>query len=202
MVRGGTSHKPGRTLERGEAGRRVGDRLVEYLLRRAVGVNREIGIKGLGEKLQTSYSTLTANLRRLAKSGTVVPTYQVNPFKTRFCHEFRVGVRITAHRVGGHSTLEKFVEKVIRKVHRHPEFGKHIIITDAVMLHGAGDRDMEFTVLTDDGAYSIGKYIRAELINEAWVAQVTTVTVGWRRCFDGYSGEHANRWNRDGKFLV
>ncbi len=191
---------------------KLNGRLSEYLLRANVRPGLGQGPKDIAGELKVSYSTVTAHLRRLVSTGRAFQRYIVNPFRTRFCHEFRVGLRLDAHQIkkaydatfkspdsktsrkaaeyGG--PIEWFVEHLIEEVSQHEWLVHHLIITDGVILHGAPGRDVELTVLTDDGMYSAGRYVREVLVAEPGILEAMTQTVAWRYRFLGYSGRHAN----------
>lgn len=212
------------------------DRIVRILLQCSSRIDANIGpeeVKNALDRLgkrggpKDAYSTVTAHLRTLTGRGeekggkkdrakaaeqVAYQTYVVNPFRTRFCHDFRIDIRVDgkqlADKYGRHhanaakskkraqkrdkGSVERFIETVISDVSSDPEFRDHLIVTDATILHGTADRDIELSVLTDDGSFSITRYVRDRLVCYDGVERVTTVTVGYNYRFDGYSGEYTN----------
>lgn len=191
---------------------KLNGRCEEYLLRQGVRPGRVQGPKEVASDLGVPYPTTTGYLRYLRRAGIAHQTYAVNPFRTRFCHEYRIGVRLDGQRTADcytrgqaregefgdaegrqrYGPVERFIEEIITNVRQHPEFDAHLIIIDAAIIHGSSERDVEFHVLTDDAFYSIGRYVRNVLFVHPCVQSVTTVTVGWRYSFDGYAGQHAS----------
>ncbi|MCP3905787.1 MAG: hypothetical protein GY715_19340 [Planctomycetes bacterium] len=88
--------------------------------------------------------------------------------------------------------MEWSLHRLVSAVDEIESLAQHLIVTDIVMLHGAPGRDVEVTLLTDDGIYSVGRYVRDVLGPLPFIVQSTTQTVAWRYCFDGYCGKHAN----------
>ena len=133
--------------------------------------------------------------------------FVVDPYETEFCHAFRIALQVDgqqmaktyakkeagpATRLRSPGAVERFVEQLIQEASQNPLVKEDLIITDAVILHGAPDRDIELNVLTRNGIYSIGKYVRDVLVQNPCVRGATTATIGWQYAFDGYSGQHAN----------
>ena len=131
----------------------------------------------------------------------------VDAYETEFCHAFRIALRVDGRQVAkmyskketsrttrlrNPGAVERFVEHLIQEASESPLVKDDLIVTDAVILHGAPDRDIELHVLTRNGIYSIGKYVRDVLVQNPCVQSATTATVGWQYAFDGYSGQHAN----------
>ena len=176
----------------------------------------------ISEVLAKPYPSVTANLRQLTnpsvdrKSGErpapkVYRAYMVDPFATEYCHAFRIALRVDgrvlaekyarpsrrrASRLRSPGAAERFVEHLVGEAAENALVKDDLIITDAVVLHGAPDRDVELHVVTRNGVYSIGKYVRDVLTKHECVESATTVTVGWQYVFDGYSGHYANTGGR------
>ena len=133
--------------------------------------------------------------------------FVVDPYETEFCHAFRIALQVDgqqmaktyskketgrATRLRSPGAVERFVEHLIQEASQNPLIKDDLVIIDAVILHGAPDRDIELNVLTRNGIYSIGKYVRDVLVQNPCVRSATTATIGWQYTFDGYSGQHAN----------
>ena len=141
--------------------------------------------------------------------------FVVNPYETDFCHAFRIALRVDGRQIAkmylsketGRTTrlrnpgaVERFVEHLIQDASENSSVKDDLIISDAAFLHGA-PHDIELQVLTRNGIYSIGKYVRDVLVQNPCVRSVTTATIGWQYAFDGYYGQQANfeRKKRNGK---
>lgn len=190
-------------------------RLEEYLLRSSASPPLAREAKAVAADLKVGYSTITTRLRRLQSAGTVYRVHLINPFATRFCHEFRIGIRVDGHRTAkrfgagcgdaggsgpddgrqGGGQVERLIRDVIHRAVKDRQLADHLIVMDAAILLGAHDHDVELSVLTDDGAYSVQRYVSRVLITHPCVITATTAMVAWRWRFDGYSGESANRQN-------
>jgi hypothetical protein len=149
----------------------------------------------------------TRKIRRKESRPKIHRAFVVNPYETEFCHAFRIALRVDGRQMAkiyskkdtGRTTrlrspgaVECFVEHLLQEASQNPLVKDDLIITDAAILHGAPDRDVELQVLTRNGIYSIGKYVRDVLVRNPCVRGVTTATIGWQYAFDGYSGQHAN----------
>jgi hypothetical protein len=203
---------PGKSMgQRRQSEQSLERRLTEHLLRHGVRPAHRLRPKIIAADLGVPYSSVTAQLRRLTETGRAHMTYAVNPYRTRFCHEYRIGLQVEVHKVqtayeqlltsadederraaalhGG--PVEWFLNGLVDGVKKHESLAEHLIVTDVVMLHGAPGRDVEVTVLTDDGIYSVGRYVRDVLGPKPFIVQSTTQTVAWRYRFEGYCGKHA-----------
>jgi DNA-binding Lrp family transcriptional regulator len=207
-----TGQPPGATPKRRERRSRLDGRVIAYLLRAASRQDQPQDANSIAQALDVPYSTVTATLRRLDRSGRLAATYAVNNFRTPYCHEYQVAIAVDgraivnsdkkrrerlaklphADRLRAGGTAELFIEELIDGLARNPHYCNQLIICDAVMLHGATERDIELNVLTNDGSYSLGRWIRDELTGNPCIRAVHTVTVGFRYSRNGYSGEHAN----------
>jgi len=184
-------------------------RLVDHLLRTSIRRMVEQAPKSIAADLAAPYSSVTAHLRQLVRQGAVCHTYVVNPFRTRFCHEFRIGLRLGTRRIrnehdarsgehenrqpgsnGASRSIEWFFSRLLRRI-RQRQFDwltSHLVVTDVVILHGAPGCDVEMTVLTDDGIFTAGRFVREVLLAHPAIKHAVTHTVAWRCSFDGYSG--------------
>lgn len=194
------------------------EKILTYLLREGVPIH-EIDARLLAQSLKIPYSTVTATLRRLSDHRKVFRTLIVNGFATRYCNEFRLGLELDGReilreraagpdglssdcpsgptRIGG--PIEHFVEGLRQAIKEDSAIGKHLILRDALILHGAPGRDVELEILTDDGSVSIGRYVRDTLSQNPCVRSIHTVMVGFRLAFFGYSGAHTLRsFSEDG----
>ncbi len=189
----------------------IDTRLIDHLARSSFRLNRTQSPKEIAEAIRVPYSTLTAALRRLEVKGQISHVYLVNPFRTRYCHEFLLSMalnhsalaqsktgwnrkQVPSHRLDSRDRgpMDRFVGELLAGLEADADYRKHLIVTDVVMLHGAPDRDVEFTIVTDDGSYSIGRWVRNRLSGNPGIRQMHTLTVGYRASANGYSGEHAN----------
>jgi hypothetical protein len=191
---------------------RLDGRVLEYVLHNNARLDQPQDAAGIARALAAPYSTVTAAIRRLERAGCLVPTLVVNNFLTRYCHEYLVAIAIdgraitkgdaerrerlaklpgsAAHRDGG--PVECFVEELFHSLESSRDYRDHLVACDAVLLHGAPDRDFELDILTDDGSYSLGRWIRNELTGNPCIRAMHTTTVGFRFSRNGYSGQHAN----------
>ena len=207
--------------------------LIRHLLRSDVRSEASGDPAAISRALGRPYPSVTGSLRELMPTrGKKDPrkkrakdsrpkihrAFVVNPYETDFCHAFRIALRVDGQqiekmyskketgrttRLDGPGAVECFVEHLIQDASQNPLLKDDLIISDAVFLHGAPDRDIELQVLTRNGIYSIGKYVRDVLVQNPCVRSVTTATIGWQYAFDGCSGQHANlerqkRNSRDG----
>ncbi len=191
--------------------------LLDYLLRQMLRMDEAKTLKEVAAELEMPYATLTANLRRLSernrKKGTVPRVYSahvVNPFETEFNHEVRIELSLDGGVIAKTDTarrkqlvrqaeaadglrdggpLERFIEAKIRELCETEPYNQHIIMREALILHGTSGRDVDLHVLTNDGAYSIGKYVRNVLVQDPCIRSIRTVTIGWRYSMNGYSGQ-------------
>lgn len=215
--------RPQATGKGGKGDLRTG--LVRHLLRTDVRSAAAGDPATISEVLGKPYPSVTANLRQLMnppedrRSGKrpapkVYRAYVMDPFETDYCHGFRIAMRVdgrvlaekyarpsrrTVSRLRRPGAAERFVEHLIREASENALVKDDLIITDAVVLHGAPDRDVELEVFTRNGVYSVGKYVRDVLAKNECVESVTTVSVGWQYAFDGYSGHYANTGGRKAK---
>jgi DNA-binding MarR family transcriptional regulator len=187
------------------------DRLVQYLVRAGARRERPLDAKHMAKVLAVPYTTVTAALRRLAAKGRVTERYIVNSFRTSYCHEYIVSLMVNGRAIasthkkrrerlaklvgaglrdGG--AQELFIEELIDGLAGNRAYRDHLIIRDAVILHGAPERDIELRVLTDDALFSLGRWIRNELAANPCVRRVHTMTVGFRFSCNGYSGQDLN----------
>lgn len=180
--------------------------VVERLLRASARLDRGVDVKLIAAQLDAPYSTMTAHLRRLERDGTMRPHLVVNPFKTAFCNEYRIEMRVDGQQLkarhaarkrrgsaGNATTLqESLVHEIVAAIAGDARTRDHVIVTDAVFVHGSQSRDIDLHVLTNDGIFSIGHYVRDVLQLHPCIKRVTTLTVGWRYCFNGYSGQHVH----------
>ena len=187
-------------------------RVVEYVLRANSRLDGPQEARQIADALGVPYSTVTAALRRLVGSGRLVPRFIVNGFRTRYCHEYRVALAIDGRAIASshkkrrerlsRSPLaaglrdggpdELFIEELIDSLANNRAFRDHLIVQDAILLHGAQDRDVELCMLTDDGSFSLGCWIRNELSENPCIRGIHTVTVGYRYNYNGYSGQNVN----------
>ena len=192
----------------------VDERLIENLLRLSANLYEPQDTKRIAAKLEVPYSTLTAAIRRMSSDGRIVTAHLINQFLTRFCHEFILSIALNgsafAHAEPGHQArrvsrdngtlanrgmVERFIDRLLSDLESAPEYRSHLIVTDAVLLHGSPDRDVELSIVTDDGSYSIGRWVRNELTGNPCIRQMHTIIVGYRLSRNGYSGQDANRVN-------
>ena|GEM_PF-5263516 len=186
----------------------VDERVQRYLLQASLWMDQAPANKQIAQALGVPYATLTASLRRLARADVTVSMRAVNHFKTRFRHEYKLGLtvngleiaasdkerrmRLTKRRrelplrMGG--PVELLIEELIVDL-ATTQYAEHIIVYDAVILHGSSDRDIEFRIVTDDGLYSLGCWVRNVLAGNACIRSLHTVSVGFRYSFNGYSGQ-------------
>lgn len=196
----------------GQDANELNGRPAEYLLRTGARPATVKETKGIARDLGVPYLTVTAYLRRLTSAKKLCHTYVVNPFATPFCNEFRIGIRVDGHQIGARFTpyevdgnraqsdrpqprrgpVKRFIEEIIHLASEERRIAEHLIVTDAAILLGEHDHDVELHVITDDGAYSVRQYVGTVLVAHPCVRATTTVIVGWRYRFDGYSGEYAN----------
>jgi DNA-binding MarR family transcriptional regulator len=203
---------PSRTGKRRERRSKVDARVLEHLLRRGARLDQPQHPGAVARALDVPYSTITAALRRLERAGRIASTYVVNNFRTQYCHEYQVALAVDGRAIaatdadrrerlvqlpdavglrdGG--TAELFIEELIDRLARSPAYRDHIVVCDAIFLHGALDRDIELNILTNDGSFSLGRWIRDELTGHPCIRAVYTVTVGFRYSRNGYSGQHVN----------
>ncbi len=64
------------------------------------------------------------------------------------------------------------------------------------MAFGAADRDVELSIVTDDGLYCVGRWIRNALSCHAGMRTTHTVSVGFRFSRKGQAGQGASRAKR------
>ena len=196
--------------------------IVEHLLRASVRLDRPETPREIAAALNAPYPTVTATLRRLAQRGQVHHTYIVNNFKTRFHHEYRVALKLDgrqitkgderrrkklANQTDGHGIpdggpIERFIEELRIDLAANPELHKHLVISDAVVLHGSPDRDIEISVMTDDGSYTLGRWVRDKLAGNVCISSIHTITVGFRYGLYGYSGHHVLKEGEDSDAIV
>jgi len=206
-----SGRSPGAEPKRRERRSRLDGRIIAHLLRDGAHQGHSQDAHSIAEALGAPYSTVTASLRRLERSGRLVPTYIVNNFRTPYCHEYLVALAVdgraivnsdkrrrarrakaaAADSLSDDGPAELFVAELIGDLIQS-RYRENLIVSDAVLLHGATDRDIELSILTNDGSYSLGRWIRDELAGNPCIRAVHTVTVAFRYSRNGYSGEHVN----------
>lgn len=197
-------------------------RILEHLLRASVRLDRPETPREIAAALNAPYPTVTATLRRLAQRGQVYHTFIVNNFMTRFHHEYRVALKLDgrqiakgderrrkklANQTDGHEIpnggpIERFIEELRVDLAADPALHKHLVISDAVVLHGSPDRDIEISVMTDDGSYTLGRWVRDKLAGNMFISSIHTITVGFRYGLYGYSGHHVSKEGKDSDVIV
>ena len=196
--------------------------IVEHLLRASVRLDRPETPREIAAALNAPYPTVTATLRRMAQRGKVHHTYIVNNFKTRFHHEYRVALKLDgrqiakgdelrrkklanqtdSHGISNGGPIERFIEELRMGLAANPEHHKHLVISDVVVLHGSPDRDIEISVMTDDGSYTLGRWVRDKLAGNVCISSIHTITVGFRYGLYGYSGHHVVKEGEDSDAIV
>ncbi|MDY7109938.1 MAG: winged helix-turn-helix domain-containing protein [Planctomycetota bacterium] len=182
-------------------------RLLEYLLRNSIHHKARQSPKTIAAELAVPYSTVTAHLRQLVRVGVLSEGYRVDPYRTRFCHEFRIDLGVDARRMWkqrgitqpesaptdppsgkARCSRECFFSRLIQEVQRTEWLAEHLIVVDLVILHGVPRCDVQLTILTDDGIHTAGRFVRDFVAWRPGIRAVALHTVAWRYSFDGYSG--------------
>jgi len=180
------------------------NRLLDYLLRCSMHPIVERTPKTIATELGAPYSSVTSHLRQLTRQATIHQGYIVNPYRTCFCHEFRIALELEPRQIRheyeaaaprSHRTphepaepLAWFCSRIVRTVQDTAWLADHLIITEMVILHGAPPWDVEIALLTDDGIFTAGRFARDVLAVLPAVKHAATITVAWRYSINGYSG--------------
>ena len=151
----------------------------------------------LGKRLILDEKTISKYLGELAKAGRVAREYVPNVYKTRFCHDFRVGLRLDFHEMQLKDPeqkpgAERFIERLIEQTRSNDAISSHLIITEGLILHGA-DRDVELNILTDSGIKPLYEFIRDHLSQLPFIRGITTATVSYCHSRRSYAGDHHGR---------
>jgi len=151
--------------------------------------------KSLQKVLNVGEVRIGEYIRDLKREGRLVENYIINHFKTRLCHEFRLGLKLDFHRMQQADPQRKpgaegFIDRLIQDARNTPEIAKHLAIIEGIILHGV-DRDVELTILTNNGIAGIYAYIRDELtMKYPFITGISTATVSYSHSRRAYAGAY------------
>ena len=140
------------------------------------------------DKVGIRLSTVDDYIQRLKKRGCLTEAVVVNATKTPLCHEFRVGLRVNFYQVGQQAKHAGYPEGVsawwlidtlIEESRTNEKTKKHLVITEGVVIHGAKDRDIELTVMTDNGSRALANYIFYDLSKLPYITEITSNMVSY-----------------------
>ena len=135
------------------------------------------------------------------RDGRVKDITLINPYETRFSHQFYVGLKLDFYRMmeaapNGQRGAEWFIEKLIEDAQEKEDIRQHLVIVEGVTLHGPTDRDIELTVFTSDGINGVYRWIRDELApSYQFIKDITTASVSYSHRWRGYAGQAVNPFN-------
>jgi hypothetical protein len=150
--------------------------------------------EALGKTIAVDSKTVGKYLRELITAGRIAKEYVPNVYKTRFCHDFRVGLRLDFYRMQQEDPehmpgAERFIDRLIEETRRNEKISSHLVIAEGLILHGA-DRDVELTILTDSGIKPLYEFIRDHLSKLSFITGITTATVSYCHSRRSYAGEY------------
>ncbi len=124
----------------------------------------------------------------------------VNPYCTAFHWQYFIDVKLIHSAVAalwkelkekghdvGNEPIKALIDYIVGVLDE--EYGEHVIVANAYVLHGSGDRDLSLVVYSDDGLASLGEFIRTKVVLTGCADTLTCTEVGWNRAFDGHSGK-------------
>ncbi len=131
----------------------------------------------------------------LKTDGRVADILTINPYETRFRHQFYVGLKLDLFKMREIAPDKKpgaewFIEKLIEDAKEKKEIRKHLVIVEGVTVHGPTDRDVELTLFTSDGVSGVYRWIRDDLThNYSFIKDITTASVSYSHRWRGYAGQ-------------
>lgn len=167
--------------------------LAEVILRQSLSTT-SINKDKLSQAINRREATTDDYLAELSQEGVVTSCYWVNPSKTRFCHKFRIRVKIDLHEVRRALTadrygeavedrLKRFLKEWIEEVNQEHESldCQRLLVAEATFLFGGPDeKDVELGILTDGTVEeTIEPFVHKRISAVAFFHTPTTVTVGW-----------------------
>jgi len=159
----------------------------------------------IAERVRQSEKTIKDYIYTLEHQKRITKQWVINHFMTEMCHEFRLGLRINFPLLKAEAVKAKkrkedaaewLIDNLIKGARNNKETNKHLVIVEGIMIHGARDRDIELTILTDNGIRAIYNYIRYELSDLPYIVELTTNTVSYSYSRKSIAGD----FNRE-KFI-
>jgi hypothetical protein len=128
--------------------------------------------------------------------GRLSETLVINPYQTRFRHQFRVGfkvdlVKLHADAPDGREPFEWLIETVIKGTCDNKKLSQSLLIFEGVVLHGVAS-DVEFTLFSANGISDVLHWISNELMQEKYLSvltSATTASVSYSHRWRGYAGQ-------------